>query len=62
MPPSEVKHQALQQAQTRGFADRLYLAKGGFLSMNGNYAAGILEGLAHYIPRSMTWMMESANS
>lgn len=57
---NEVKQQALQQAQTKGFADRLYLAKGDFLGMNGNYAAGILEGLAHYIPRSMTWMMSTS--
>ena len=26
----------------------LYLARGGFEGMNGNYAAGILEGLAHF--------------
>jgi len=28
--------------------DRLYLACGDFLNMNGNYSAGILEGVAHY--------------
>lgn len=28
----------------------LYFARGGFLGMNGNYAAGILEGLAHFYP------------
>lgn len=58
----QVKQQAMQQAEQHGYTDRLYLAGGGFLGMNGNYAAGILEGLAHYIPRSMVWMMESANS
>jgi len=30
--------------------DRLYLASGDFLGMNGNYSAGILEGVAHYHP------------
>jgi len=28
----------------------LYLAQGGYLGMNGNYSAGILEGVAHYHP------------
>jgi hypothetical protein len=28
----------------------LYLARGGLLEMNGNYSAGILEGVAHYHP------------
>ncbi len=30
--------------------DFLYIAKGDFLKMNGNYRAGILEGIAHYWP------------
>ncbi|MFH0785942.1 MAG: HAD-IIB family hydrolase [Pseudomonadota bacterium] len=30
--------------------DTLYIAKGGYLGMNGNYCAGILEGAAHYWP------------
>jgi len=28
----------------------IYLARGGFLGMNGNYSAGILEGIAHFRP------------
>ncbi|MBU1426813.1 MAG: HAD-IIB family hydrolase [Gammaproteobacteria bacterium] len=28
----------------------LYIAQGNYLGMNGNYAAGILEGVAHYRP------------
>ncbi len=40
--------QASAEAQRRGTADRLYLAKGDFMGMNGNYSAGILEGIAHY--------------
>ncbi len=41
---------ALATAEVRrnGMADRLYLAKGGFLGMNGNYSAGILEGIGHF--------------
>ena len=34
----------------------LYLAHGGFLGMNGNYSAGILEGVAHYHPDTRLWM------
>jgi sucrose-6F-phosphate phosphohydrolase len=36
--------------------DRLYLAKGDFLNMNGNYCAGILEGVAHYHPDVGIWL------
>ena len=34
----------------------LYLAQGGFLGMNGNYSAGILEGIAHYYSYTRLWM------
>jgi len=47
---SRVREDALQQALNMGEVDALYFAKGGFLGMNGNYSAGILEGVAHYIP------------
>lgn len=38
--------------------DTLYVAQGGYLGMNGNYSAGILEGLAHYWPEVDTWLRE----
>jgi HAD superfamily hydrolase (TIGR01484 family) len=34
--------------------DTLYLARGNFMAMNGNYAAGILEGLGHYLPETLS--------
>lgn len=34
----------------------LYIAKGGYLGMNGNYSAGILEGVAHYWPEVDAWL------
>ena len=37
-------------------ADRLYLAQGNFMELNGNYSAGILEGIAHYHPDTIGWM------
>ncbi|MGR9045074.1 MAG: HAD-IIB family hydrolase [Gammaproteobacteria bacterium] len=52
----EVRNQALQLARNNSAENALYLAKGGFLGMNGNYSAGILEGVAHYLPETQRWM------
>jgi len=46
----EIRCSAQQQAKVSGYSAALYLAKGGFLRMNGNYSAGILEGVVHYLP------------
>ena len=46
----EVKVEAVAQAESLGLEHALYLAKGNYLGMNGNYSAGILEGVAHYMP------------
>jgi len=27
------------------------------MDMNGNYAAGVLEGLVHYFPESIEWIV-----
>ncbi len=51
-----VRHQALHEANAQGHGDALYLARGDFLGMNGNYAAGILEGLVHYLPETRPWL------
>jgi sucrose-6F-phosphate phosphohydrolase len=45
---AEVRRQAQQLVDQNGNSDSLYMAKGGFMDMNGNYSAGILEGAAHY--------------
>ena len=34
----------------------LYIAGGGYLGMNGNYSAGILEGVAHFLPDVDGWL------
>lgn len=47
---AEVREAAQAQAAAAGHSDALYIAKGGFLGMNGNYSAGILEGMAHFYP------------
>ena len=41
----EIRDEALRAAPNR---DRLYLARGGYREMNGHYAAGVLEGIAHF--------------
>jgi HAD superfamily hydrolase (TIGR01484 family) len=46
----EVMQQALEMARESGFPGRLYIARGGFRGMNGNYRGGMLEGIAHYHP------------
>lgn len=50
-----VKNAALEQAYLNGETTSLYIAKGDFLGMNGNYSAGILEGVVHYIPEVKSW-------
>ncbi len=56
-----VREEALRVVHERGLADRLYCAEGGFLGMNGNYAAGILEGVAHYQPLVRRWLEGAAD-
>ena len=45
-----VRQAAQAEAADNGHADALYIARGGFLNMNGNYSAGILEGMNHFFP------------
>ncbi len=56
----EVRHQARQQVLNMGQNEALYFARGGFLDMNGNYSAGILEGVAHYMPEAVPAREETA--
>ncbi len=53
---SVVVEQATAQALQQGTMRAFYLAQGSFLGMNGNYSAGILEGVAHYHPDTQPWM------
>lgn len=56
-----IKREALDLVSAGGLADTLYVAQGGFMGMNGNYTAGVLEGVAHFIPETVDWMTESAD-
>ena len=50
-----VRREAIRLAEADGTSQSLYLAQGGFLGMNGNYSAGILEGLVHFLPHTTEW-------
>ncbi|MFO7554989.1 MAG: HAD-IIB family hydrolase [Desulfobacterales bacterium] len=52
----EVRREALESVVKNGRAETLYVAKGNFMGMNGNYTAGVLEGLAHFEPRVRPWI------
>jgi len=56
----DVRDTALRQAQASGHGDNLYLAQGGLLGMNGNYSAGVLEGLVHYLPHTLLWLQDAS--
>lgn len=56
---AEIRHLAQRLADASGHGATLYIARGGFLGMNGNYSAGILEGIAHYHPAAADWMQAS---
>jgi sucrose-6-phosphatase len=51
----DVREQAIELAASLGNAGSLYLARGEAGGMNGNYSAGILEGLAHFLPETRSW-------
>jgi HAD superfamily hydrolase (TIGR01484 family) len=57
---ADVRADAASLAEAAGYADQLYQAKGDFHGMNGCYAAGILEGLAHYLPQSVELWADAA--
>jgi len=52
----DIIKQAQEQATEQGNIHSLYLAQGGFWGMNGNYSAGILEGIIHYHPDIKQWI------
>lgn len=53
---AEFKAEVRELAKLNGHGADLYLAHGGLFEMNGNYSAGILEGIAHYHPHTLEWM------
>jgi hydroxymethylpyrimidine pyrophosphatase-like HAD family hydrolase len=57
--PADVRQLARQLADESGHGEQLYIAQGGFAGMNGNYSAGILEGIAHYHPAAGDYVLRA---
>jgi len=57
---AEVRQEAVKMAQLNHHQTCLYLAQGGFMGMNGNYSAGIIEGVIHYMPHLKDWLQGAA--
>jgi len=53
---SEVRQATIEKLKNEGLTERLYMARGNFMDMNGNYAAGVLEGMAHFFPEISSWL------
>ncbi|GMR07714.1 MAG: hypothetical protein BMS9Abin26_0718 [Gammaproteobacteria bacterium] len=53
-----VRNEAIEVTRQAGYQHSLYCAQGNFLGMNGNYTAGVLEGLAHYHPAIVETALE----
>ena len=51
---AEVRKEAVKRLSHKHMMNRLYLPEGNLWGLNGNYAAGVIEGLAHYVPETAT--------
>ncbi|MGM0452811.1 MAG: HAD-IIB family hydrolase [Thermodesulfobacteriota bacterium] len=55
----DVREEAVEAVSEKGQRSLLYLAQGDFMGLNGNYSAGVIEGLAHFMPQSRQWIREA---
>jgi len=51
-----VRQRAEEGSRAQSLEHVLYIARGGFLGMNGNYRGGMLEGIVHFYPELETWL------
>ncbi len=58
----EVKERARVLAQRSDDPEAFYIARGGVLNMNGNYCAGVLEGVWHFVPAFRDVLEESEDA
>lgn len=56
----EVREEAVEIVYEKGQRSLLYLAEGNFMGLNGNYSAGVIEGLAHFVPETRQWIEAAA--
>ncbi len=52
----DVRELSLELSEASGSSTALYIARGDFFGMNGNYCGGMLEGIAHYHPETIPLM------
>jgi HAD superfamily hydrolase (TIGR01484 family) len=57
----EVRKEAIETLSAKHMMHRLYFPKGNYCGMNGNYAAGVLEGLVHFFPETKKLIADAAN-
>ena len=57
---AEIKQAALEWAQQNHQSQVLYIARGDSLAMNGNYSAGILEGICYFQPAYKSYLKSGA--
>ena len=48
----DVRKKAVETLSAKHMMHQLYFSKGNYCGMNGNYAAGVLEGLVHFFPET----------
>jgi HAD superfamily hydrolase (TIGR01484 family) len=48
----DVRKKAVETLSAKHMMHQLYFPKGNYCGMNGNYAAGVLEGLVHFFPET----------
>ncbi|MEJ2730589.1 MAG: HAD-IIB family hydrolase [Deltaproteobacteria bacterium] len=49
---AEVRKEAVKKLSHKHMLNCLYLPEGNFWGLNGNYAAGVIEGLVHFVPET----------
>ena len=58
---AEVRKEAVEKLSNKYMLNRLYLPEGNFLGLNGNYAAGVIEGLFHFFPETEQLIANAVN-
>ncbi len=59
---ADVRKAASEELGEKRLIECLYIAKGDLHGMNGNYAAGVLEGLVHFFPETAAWISRTHSS
>ena len=52
----DVRREAIETAKKKGIENKLYVARGKYNFLTGNYAGGVLEGLSYFFPELDVWI------